>query len=213
MADSILFLATDVGFNMSSAVGTLAFAFSGFLMGVRHKLDIMGLCITSTLPAVGGGIIRDILINKIPSSLVNPEGFIIVASAIILGFAFKLHKVNNLENRLLFVVSDSLGLVAFSITGALIGIEAGLNIFGIIILSFLTAVGGGIIRDILVNDVPVILQSGFYGSIAVIVAISLYLIDLAGYNNTFSILCVFIAGITLRLLAHFKKWNLPKIQY
>lgn len=213
MVDPVLSLATDVGFNISSAIGTLAFAFSGFLMGVRHRLDIMGLCITSALPAVGGGIIRDILINKVPTTLINPEGFWLVISAILIGFLFKLHKVDNLENRLLFVVSDSLGLVAFSITGTLIGIEAGLNIFGIIILSFMTAVGGGIIRDILVNDVPVILQSGFYGTIAVIVALSLFAIDHLGYNNTLSTLLVFIAAITIRLLAHFRKWNLPKINY
>jgi len=213
MIDPIFDTATNIGYDIASIVGTLAFAISGFLMGVRHRLDAMGLFIVSALPAVGGGILRDTLVNRLPATLVNPEGFFLVILAVLCSFLFRLHKIDNLENRFLFVISDSLGLVAFSITGAMVGIQTGFNIFGVVILAFLTAVGGGIIRDILVNDVPVILQKGFYGSIAVIIAGMMYGLNYFQFINVYTTFFVFLCGITLRLVAYFYRWNLPKINY
>ncbi len=109
------------------------------------------------------------------------------------------------------MVSDTIGLVAFSITGALLALEAEFNIFGVIILSFLTAVGGGLTRDILINKVPAVLVSDFYGSIALLVALLLFIANTLNYLNEISILFISLFAIGLRLLAYFKGWRLPKI--
>ena len=211
--NDFLLIANEFGFAAAGVIGTLAFAFSGFIVGANSRLDIMGIYIVSALPAVGGGFVRDIIVDKTPNILSTPEPLLIVTIAVLMGFLFKLHKINNLEGKTLFIISDSLGLVAFSITGSLVAIDVGLNIFGVIVLSFLTAVGGGIIRDILINNVPMILQGGFYGSVAVLIAVSIFILDKYGYNNNASLLVVFISFMAIRLCAYFKNWHLPKINY
>ena len=108
-------------------------------------------------------------------------------------------------------MSDTIGLVAFSITGALLAINADYNFFGVVILSFITAVGGGVTRDIMINQVPTVLISDFYGSIAVIVALILGVLQYLGATNEFSIIATALFSITLRLVAYQKKWHLPKL--
>lgn len=124
---------------------------------------------------------------------------------------FKLYKKPSIERKWMFVVSDTIGLVAFSITGALLAIDAQFNFFGIVILSFITAVGGGVTRDIMINQVPTVLISDFYGSIAVIVALALAILELFDSLNEVGILIVAVLSIILRLIAFKRKWHLPKL--
>lgn len=114
------------------------------------------------------------------------------------------------ESRLLFVLCDAIGLVAFAITGALVASVANAPFFGYIMLAFLTATGGAILRDILVNNVPEVLHSGFYGSIAVLVAAIIYLLDELDCATPTHLLIVAISGVLLRLLAYHHRWQLPK---
>ena len=123
----------------------------------------------------------------------------------------KLYKKASIEKKLIFVVSDTIGLVAFSITGALLAINAEYNFFGIVILSFITAVGGGVARDIMINQVPTVLISDFYGSIAVIVALLLGVVQFFNIINEFSIISIALFSIVLRLIAYKKGWRLPKL--
>ena len=110
-----------------------------------------------------------------------------------------------------FIFADIIGIIAFSITGALLAIHAEYNFFGIMILSFITAVGGGVTRDIMINQVPSVLISDFYGSIAVIVAIALAIFAFFNLLNEISILIVAILSIILRLIAFKKEWHLPNL--
>jgi uncharacterized membrane protein YeiH len=111
----------------------------------------------------------------------------------------------------MFVISDTIGLVAFSITGAILAINAEYNFFGIVILSFITAVGGGVTRDIMINQVPTVLISDFYGSIAVIVALLLAVLELFNSLNAVNISIVAFLSIILRLIAFKREWHLPKL--
>jgi len=192
-------------------LGIFAFAISGFLVGVRKELDILGIAIASFATALGGGIIRDSIAGKIPFAFVENYPFITVFVSLLLAYFFKIHKRDKIERRMMFVVIDSVGLIAFSVTGALIGIELGLNIFGVLLLSFITAVGGGILRDVLINEVPFVLTSQFYGTVALLNGGALYLLHLFGALNLLSILLCSAIALTLRLLAYFRDWNLPKI--
>ena len=200
-------------FFIASLIGGVAFALSGFLVGVRKNLDVMGVFILSFLTANGGGILRDLFIGKTPYALTDLTGFLIVLSVFVLSTLVFRFKDASVEGRGLFVVCDSIGLAAFSLTGALAGIEAGLSVFGVTVLSFITATGGGILRDVIVNEEPSILKSDFYGSVAIIVALAVYGLHTFGLDNDFNIMAVFFGSLLIRLIAFRMRWHLPRLKF
>jgi len=199
-----LFVAADI-------IGIIAFTISGFLVGIRHKLDLLGVSIAAVLTALGGGIVRDTILGR--TAFAFSEYYPIITLIIVLLFAslFKLLRHDTIEQKSIFIISDTIGLVAFSVTGALLAIEADYNFFGVISLSFITAIGGSVLRDILINQVPAILISDFYGSISIIVSILLYLLHVSDSMNNSYILLISLLATILRLLSYYKKWHLPKI--
>ncbi len=198
-------------FTVASVIGGFAFALSGYLVGVRKQLDFMGIFIVSMLTANGGGAIRDVLVNRVPDVLSDPYAVILVIVAIIIASIFKLHNRSNIDNHALLMLSDAIGLAAFSVTGALIGIEAGLPLFGVMTIAFITAAGGGILRDVLVNETPKILSSDFYGMIALIIAGVIYALHLYDLDDNLTLSLVFGAALVLRIIAYKLKWRLPHI--
>jgi uncharacterized membrane protein YeiH len=194
----------------ASLAGGIAFALSGFLAGTKKKLDWMGLFILSFLTANGGGILRDVLTDRTPVILLSNEPFLIALAVTVAGGLFKLQRYDAVENQWLFVICDAVGLVAFAITGALVALAINAPFFGFVTLAFLTAAGGAILRDILVNNVPEVLHSGFYGSIAILVAIAIYLLNMQSMLASASLLGVFAGSLILRLVAFHYRWNLPK---
>ena len=198
-------------FDVATIIGTVSFALSGFFVGVRKNLDILGIFISMTLTALGGGVVRDLLVGHTPTLLVLWEPMSIVCATFFVAWIFRLSHRDDIEQKGMFVISDSVGLVAFSMTGALLGLELGYTFFGVIALSFITAVGGGIMRDILVNEVPIILTSEFYGSVAIVIATLMYFAHFFGFEPNLSGLLITIMALFLRLLAYFRDWHLPKI--
>ncbi|WP_107726421.1 trimeric intracellular cation channel family protein [Neisseria weaveri] len=191
-------------------IGTTAFALSGYLVGVRKKLDMLGVLILALLTAIGGGIIRDAIIGRIPLAFTQNTAWIVIGITLLLSWLFKLQHTQKRELATVFLLADSLGLVAFTITGAQLGLSLDLNIFGVVMLGFITAVGGGIVRDMLVNDIPMILRKDFYGTVSVIIGIAMYCLDLLGWINPFALNILLIAGYLLRLWAHRVAWALPR---
>lgn len=204
-------MAFDV-FTVASLLGSVAFALSGFLTGVRKNLDIMGIFILSILTANGGGVVRDVLVGRVPAVLQDGSAFLLVLSVMIIAIVLKLHRKEGLENHTLFVLSDAVGLAAFSVTGALIGVEVGLGVFGVMVLAFATATGGGIIRDTIINEVPALFSSDFYGMVALIIGGGIFLLHSFQLDNEMTITGVFVFALLLRLLAYAKKWQLPRIK-
>ena len=198
-------------FIFADIIGIIAFGISGFLIAIKNDLDILGILIASALTALGGGIIRDAILSSAPFAFTSLYPAVTLISTIFLAFMFKLYNKASIEKKWIFVVSDTIGLVAFSITGALLAINAQYNFFGIVILSFITAVGGGVTRDIMINKVPTVLISDFYGSIAVIVALLLGAVQLLGFMNEFTIISIALFSIALRLIAYKKERHLPKL--
>jgi uncharacterized membrane protein YeiH len=125
--------------------------------------------------------------------------------------AFRLHRRKSVENKAWFILSDSIGLVSFSITGALVAIEYELNLTGVLVLSFVTAVGGGIIRDIIINEVPFVFKTGFYGTVSLLVGVLVYLLSMFDLMTFYPIVGVFLLGVSIRVLAYYKKWSIPLI--
>ncbi len=192
-------------FELTDFIGIVAFSLSGFIIGARKNLDILGVLISSYLTALGGGVLRDIVAGRAIFAFSNIYPGLTVLIVIIVANYFKIHK-KEIENKFIYILSDTIGLVSFSISGAIIGINAGFNIFGVAFLSMITAVGGGMIRDILINEIPFFLNRSFYASISIIIAITLYFFTI----NYFSMFFVFIIGIILRLYAIKKDFHLPK---
>jgi len=156
--------------EITDIIGIIAFSISGFIIGVRNKLDLLGIAISAFLTALGGGIIRDVLADRSVYSFTDVIPGSIVLAVLIIGSYFKFHKYDFKKNDL-FLISDSIGLVSFSISGSIVALNAGFNIYGVVFLALITAVGGGMIRDILINKIPFILKENFYGSVSIFVSI------------------------------------------
>jgi uncharacterized membrane protein YeiH len=197
--------------QIADIIGIICFATSGFLIAVHYNLDILGILISSFLTALGGGMIRDTIANKTPYIFTDTLPVILVISTVLISLVFKLHKIPDFEGKTAFIISDAIGLVSFAITGSIIAIENEFNFLGVLILAFLTAVGGGTIRDILINRVPSILVSEFYGTVAIIIGLFMYILHIFHQSSILNIIILFMFGVLLRLIAYYKKWSLPKL--
>jgi uncharacterized membrane protein YeiH len=197
--------------EIADIIGIICFALSGFLIAVHYKLDILGVFISAFLTALGGGMIRDVLADRTPYVFTTNLPVFLVVATVIIALLFKLHKIDDLEGKTAFIISDAIGLVSFAITGSIVAIQNEFNFLGVLILAFLTAVGGGTIRDILINRVPSILVSEFYATVALIIASVIFVLEIFELRNLFTLMIVFIFGVILRLLAYYKNWNLPTL--
>jgi uncharacterized membrane protein YeiH len=198
-------------FEIAVIIGGLAFALSGVLVGIRKDLDVMGVFILAFLTANGGGVLRDLMIDRQPAILASLTPLWITSAVVAGAWLFRIPRGTTFERTWFFVISDAVGLVAFSISGGLVGIEEGLHFFGVITLSFLTATGGGIVRDLLVNEVPLVLRADFYGSVALLMGIAVYVLHLADAVNLLTLSVLFAVGLILRLTAYKYKWQLPRL--
>lgn len=197
--------------DVFSILGTIAFTISGYLVGVRKRLDVLGIIILSLMTAVGGGIMRDVIVGRVPLVFHESLPLLVIAQTLLIGVLLRLHQRDYGLLRRLFVVADSIGLVAFSMTGASVGLAYHLNGFGVISLGFITAVGGGMVRDMMVNDIPFILNRDFYGTVSILVASSLYLLAKFDLDNALALHVIFAGGLAVRLLAHRRELVLPRL--
>ena len=150
-------------------VGTLAFALNGALTAIRvTRLDIVGVVTLGMITGLGGGMIRDILIDDLPPATFNDWRYLAVAA----GGGFIAYASSRWSDWLTgpILIFDAAGLSLFAVTGASKGLDFGLGVGQAIILGTITAVGGGTIRDVMVRQVPTVLHSGLYAIPALIAA-------------------------------------------
>jgi uncharacterized membrane protein YeiH len=198
-------------FELIEYIGIIAFGVSGFLVAIRHNLDLLGVFISTFLTALGGGLLRDVLIDKTPYSFTHNQPALILLALIAFMILFRPYKKSNIEQSSIFILSDSLGLSSFSISGAMLAIKSGFNLTGILAVSFISAVGGGILRDVIINEVPFIFKTGFYGTVTLLIGIVIYILYLFNFINFYTLIAVLIFGTITRVIAYYKAWNLPKI--
>lgn len=189
--------------------GTMAFAVTGAFKAIEHKSDIVGIIILSIITGVAGGTIRDIIIGKFPPNSISDPTYvgISVASGVALFFLYPhLQKHWNL-----FLKFDAIGLGVFSITGATFAYNIfGLNFLAIAFAGILTAVGGGILRDVFVNEIPFIFVKELYVTasfVGVIVFYGLLVGDVPLFAA--SVIGIIVTTAT-RLVAMKYNWNLPR---
>ncbi|MEC4847845.1 MAG: trimeric intracellular cation channel family protein [Nitrosarchaeum sp.] len=190
--------------------GTMAFAVTGAFKAIENKSDIVGVLLLATITGVAGGVIRDVVMGQFPNALSDPAYVAItVASGIAIFFLYTHLK----KHWNLFLKFDAIGLGVFSIIGATFAYNlVGLNFLAIMLAGVLTAVGGGILRDVFVTQVPIVFVKEFYVSASFIGILIFYLMLYFG-GELYSATIVGLAiTTTLRLIAMKYNWNLPKVK-
>ena len=196
-------------FTIFDVIGTVAFAYSGFVAGARKQLDLLGVVIVAFLTASAGGALSQVLLGEVPRVLTGRVTSSLIFATLVVGFAAHWTGVRRVEQRWTFVTADAIGLAAFAMAGARLALQHELALFGTTLLAFLTAVGGGLLRDSLIGDVPVVLKSGFYGIIAVGVGLAVYAADRLALAPDVTLVAIFLGAVGLRLVAHARGWSLP----
>ncbi len=205
----------QVLFELLAAIGTIAFAMSGAFKAIRHDFDVLGLIVLGFATALGGGLIRDALLHRTPSAFIDsgPAVYALVGCVIVMLSHWLSSKqvsgLTNPESRV-FLVLDAIGLASFTVVGASAGASAGLNFFGIIMLAALTGVGGGMIRDLLAGETPLVLKADFYATATIIGACIFYALYWLSVDATTVSAITFAVTLLLRLLAIQYKWQLPR---
>ncbi|CDI05220.1 trimeric intracellular cation channel family protein [Candidatus Nitrosotenuis uzonensis] len=189
--------------------GTMAFAVTGAFKAIEHKSDIVGIIILSIITGVAGGTIRDVIIGRLPPNSITDPSYvgICMASGVTLFFLYPhLHKHWNV-----FLKFDAIGIGVFSITGATFAYNIfGLNFLAIAFAGILTAVGGGILRDVFVNEVPIVFVKELYVTASFVGIVFFYfLLVLQAPLYAASIAGILVTTI-LRLVAMKYNWNLPR---
>lgn len=204
--------------HLFDILGTVAFAISGSLVGISRRMDIFGVATMALATAVGGGIIRDSLIGNVPPISLRSSQYIgiSVVVTVILAFIYQKAKIRRWVLKrfsLVYVLADAVGLASFTVTGATVGyLYIGCEPVLITMLALLTAVGGGILRDILAQRIPVVLREEVYALAAIFGGVVFYGLMAVGglYLEAISIIC-FALTLLIRLMAIGLGWNLPKI--
>jgi uncharacterized membrane protein YeiH len=156
-------------------IGIVAFALSGVELGARRRFDLFGLLVIGVVTATGGGLMRDVVLEVRPRVLVQWDYFAWAALAAFVGIV--LVAVGRSVPRWLVAIADAAGLGAFATAGALAAIHSGFPATAVVALAMLTAVGGGVIRDLLADRVPMVLRTEVNATAAGIAGVAVYLIE------------------------------------
>lgn len=155
-------------------VGIGVFAVSGALAAGRKRLDLLGVFVLASVTAIGGGTVRDLLLDRHPMFWLSDATYLgVIATAVAITFAYVHYRPPPLASLL---VADALGLALFSIAGAQIAQQAGLPPAAVVVLGTVTGVGGGVIRDVLSAEIPFVLRRGNLYASTVILGIAVYLV-------------------------------------
>ena len=187
----------------------MAFAVTGAFKAIEHKSDFVGIIILSTITGIAGGVIRDITFGKLPpTAVINPLYITItVSTAIVIFFLYPSLK----KHSDLFLKFDAIGLGVFTIIGSIFAYNMfGLNFLAMSISGVLTAIGGGILRDVFVNEIPMVFVKEFYASASFLGVVILFTLLSLNTNVSLSAIIVMIITTSIRLIAVKLQWNLPR---
>jgi uncharacterized membrane protein YeiH len=194
-------------FNILDLLGTIAFAISGALAAMSRKLDLLGIFIIAFVTAIGGGTLRDILIGQTPVTWMENTIYIYLIGVVtILAIIFR-NKINYLKTSLFLF--DTIGLGVFTITGVETGIKNDLDPIISIALGAMTGTFGGVIRDILCNEIPVIFRKEIYATACLVGALAFVLLHDYGVNTDLTYIITSLTVISIRLLVVKYKISLP----
>lgn len=198
-------------------IGTVAFAVSGAMTGLRKKLDILGVVMLGLTTATGGGIIRDVLLGITPPAVFRDPLTVITAvvTAILLFIPGIRHRLMKSPRalELTLLIADSIGLGVFTVVGAQMACRVlpESSWMTMAFLGVVTGVGGGLMRDVFVGDLPYIFCKHIY-ALAALVGALIWVAARMLWGNTAAMLLGCGAVVLIRLLAAHFRWNLPRAQ-
>ena len=195
-------LAVLVGdpFAAMNTIGLVAFALVGSAKAIREEFDLFGIVIVGLAMAFAGGATRDLLVTRVPLALRSPVEIGLGLFGVGLAIAVSAG-LSSPETHPVTLVSDAVGLAAFSTTGAIVATEAGVSAFGIVAIATINAVGGGAFADILLDRAPFILFEDFYATCAVLGGSAYWLAGALGAaGGTAAVACAAVT-VSTRLVA------------
>ncbi|MHA6691056.1 trimeric intracellular cation channel family protein [Devosia sp. A449] len=192
-------------------IAVAAEAMTAALAAGRRKMDWFGVCLLACVTALGGGTIRDIFLGHYPLFWVkNPYVLLLVCGAALLTIALA-RVVDRL--RWPFLLLDGLGLVVFTIIGCNVALEVGAHPLIVLVAGMVTGIFGGILRDVLCNDVPLVFRAELYATVSIVTGAIYYFGLAANLNPELVMLAALAVGFPLRVLAIIYKWEMPKFVY
>jgi len=188
-------------------VGITAFAASGALAGVRARLDVFGVCVLGATTALGGGVLRDLLLGITPPSSVSDWRYLLDPIVVAL-LVFRFHPgIARLRRGVL--VLDAAGMGLFATGGAATAIEHGAGVAAACVIGMTTAIGGGALRDVLLREIPIVLRKEIYALAALAGAVVLVAGTAAGLSTGLAAVLGAAVAIGLRGIALWRNWNAP----
>lgn len=198
-------------------IGTVAFALSGAIVGIRKHMDCFGVSVLGLTAACGGGLIRDILLGQLPPAMFRNSvyAFTAIGTSLLL-FVFAAMRVKYRHQRLfdvILLVADSLGLGIFTVVGAAAVYNAGYgdNMFFTVFLAAVTGVGGGLLRDVMAEQTPYIFVKHIYACASIVGAV-IYCLTRSVLGEGVSMIVGSVSVVAIRLLAAHFRWSLPKVK-
>ena len=212
----------EIFITIMEIIGTVAFSISGAMVAINKNMDVLGVVILGITTAVGGGMIRDIILGLTPPQVFKNPTYLLIAfitSLIVFLFLYVYKKEREHEHlKMLYekslIIFDAIGLGIFTNVGisCAMQLNENYNWFLCVFVGVITGVGGGILRDVFANDTPYIFVKHVYALASIIGALVCVLLwDYIG--KSFSMLIATLVIITIRLLAAHYKWNLPKAKH
>ena len=205
-------------YQIGEWIGTAAFAVSGAMVAVEKRTDLFGVMLLAVFTALGGGTVRDIIIGHFPPRMFENFQYVLlsIVCALIVFIYARINREHFLEDekRIDRVnnVFDAIGLGVFAVSGAHIGVNAGFadNLFLLTFLGMTTAVGGGMLRDVLLREMPFVLTKRVYAVAAIAGALTYSVLNYCGVSSVLAYGMGWAVTTTLRLLATAFRWNLPQ---
>ena len=190
-------------------IGTLAFAISGIRLASAKHFDLFGAYVVGLTTAIGGGTMRDLMLSQPPFWMTNPFSLLCTAFALIWLIMFRKFLVKQENTWFLF---DTIGLALFAVTGIEKTLAAGFPFWTAIIMGTMTGAGGGVFRDVFINEVPLIFRKEIYALACVIGGVAYFVCFKMGMNNIFSGLTCGAFVMLSRILAVHYKLHLPTLK-
>ncbi|MFC4068050.1 trimeric intracellular cation channel family protein [Actinoplanes subglobosus] len=192
---------------VADLIGVAVFAASGASAGVAKRLDLFGVAFVGFAAALGGGILRDVVIGATPPLAFADWRYAVtaVAAAVVV---FWLHPALHRVRRTVLTL-DAAGLGLFTVTGTLKAIEAGVPAVGACLVGMLTAIGGGLTRDLLTGEIPVVLQREIYAIVALGGAVVVAVLHRIGQAGVIPLAVAAVVMTVVRLIALRRRWSAP----
>ena len=199
-------------------IGAAAFAVSGAMVAIEKRADIFGILFLAVTTALGGGVIRDVLIGRIPPVMFVSYWYLLISvvaalavfiDAYLRSEKYKLHldKLDAVNN-----IFDAIGFAVFTVSGMNAAMPVSDNVILVLFVGMCTGVGGGMLRDVMTNTMPKVLRKRVYAVASLLGGGLYYAMYALGVNQIVSLGCGMLLIFALRLFATIFKWNLPSVK-